>query len=145
MDLSLAFLWWTNVQTRGAETVRGRDCYVLDATPPGPSFEGIRGARLWIDPQISLVLRAEFFNADTTAVRRVDIKGFKKINGRWFIKDIEVAGLATRTKTILRVREVEDRARKQFIRVDEGGSPGSPGSPAPGEMEDVEPVAPPAP
>ena len=67
-------------------------------------------------------------------LRRVDVKGFKKIGERWFVQLIEVESRPSKHSTVLRVREVEDRQRKQFIKVDEGG-------PAPA-AEEVDPATP---
>jgi hypothetical protein len=138
MDLSLAFLWWTNGLTRGAESVRSRPCYIADVWPDPGTCTNIGGVRLWIDPELHLTLRAELYDATNGLARRMDIKGFKKINGRWFIKDIDVQSLPSRHKTVLRVNEVEDRERKQFIRLDEDGVTESPAE----KPESVAPVTP---
>jgi hypothetical protein len=134
MDLTLAYLWWPGGRTVGAEEIRGRDCWVVDLPPPTNHFAAASAVRLWLDAKMGGVLRAQVFDAAGQLIRRVDVKGFKKIGDRWFVQVIEVESLPAKTTTTLRVRDVEDRERKQFIRVDEGG-PAQP-------VEPVEPVAP---
>jgi hypothetical protein len=119
-DLSLSFLWWPGGRTVGAESVRGRSCWIVDVVAP-PDQAPCAMVRLWIDPQIHIMLKAESYDASATLLRRLQVKSFKKINDRWVIKDIEIEGLPSRHKTYLRIRDVEDRTRKQFVPVDEGG------------------------
>ena len=139
MDLSLSFLWWPHARTVGGDEVRGRDCLVLDVPAPGADYAGIAGVRLWIDPKIPVMLRAVSYGLDGLATREVEVKAFKKINDRWVIQVIEVESQPSGHKTILRVRDVQDRNRKSFIKVDEGG----PEAPADeGKDESVEPVTP---
>ena len=117
MDLSLSFLWWPDAATRGREEVRGRECWVIDIPAPD-AFSGCSGVRLWIDPRIRIMLKAEAYGHDDQPMRRMDVKSFKKINDRWVIKDIELTSLPDRSKTVLRVRNVEDRTRKNYLRED---------------------------
>ena len=132
MDLSLSFLWWPGGKTVGAEELRSRTCYVLEIPAPADSFGGCSKVRLWIDPQINIMLRADAYGADEKFVRRMDVKGFKKINGRWVIQHVEVESYPSRHRTVLRVRDVQDRTRKSYLRDDAG--------PAGEEVEGVEPV-----
>ncbi len=113
-DLSLSFLWWPNAKTIGEDSVRDRNCYIVDLPASNLAM------RLWIDPKIPVMLRAETWSGETL-LRRMDVKGFKKINGRWVIQNIEVESFPARHKTTLTVRDVQDRERKSYIRPDEGG------------------------
>ena len=88
-----------------------------------------------------ILLRAEAYGLDDQKLRRMEVKSFRKINDRWFIKDIEVQSHPTRHKTILRVRDVQDRARKEYLDRADGGPETAPESaPAPEEVEPVAPV-----
>jgi len=141
MDLSLAFLWWPGGITRGEEEVKGRMCYVMDIPAPTNDFSGCSGVRVWIDPRISILLRAEAYGMADQKLRRMEVKSFRKINDRWFIKDIEVQSYPSRHKTLLRVRDVQDRARQHYLDRDEGGpEPTAENAPAPEEVEPVTPV-----
>jgi hypothetical protein len=110
----------------GEEDVRGRSCYVLDVPAPEGAFAGCSGVRLWIEPRIPIMLRAEAYDQQDALIRRMEVKSFKKINDRWVIKDIELTSLPSRHKTYLRVRDVQDRSRKDFIAADEGGPEATP-------------------
>jgi hypothetical protein len=134
MDLTLAYMWWPDGRTVGAEEVRGRTCWIVDVPAPTNHFEAADGVRLWIDAKVGAILRAHVHAPVGALLRRVDVKGFKKIGERWFVQLIEVESRPSKHSTVLRVREVEDRQRKQFIKVDEGG-------PAPA-AEEVDPATP---
>lgn len=118
IDLSLSFLWWPDAKTVGREDVRGQTCWVVDVPAPPPFASHIAGVRLWISPRIRTLLRAETYDTSTNPVRRFEVKSFKRINNRWVIKDIEVVSFAARTRSVLRVRHVEDRTRRTFLRED---------------------------
>ncbi|MFH0908830.1 MAG: outer membrane lipoprotein-sorting protein [bacterium] len=140
MDLSLSFLWWPDGRTVGAEDVRSRTCYVLEVPAPreaeqapSGSFGGCSKVRLWIDLNIHIMLRADAYDAAGQFVRRMDVKGFKKINERWVIQHVEIESYPSRHRTVLRVRDVQDRTRKSYLREDAG--------PDGEEVEGVEPVA----
>jgi hypothetical protein len=141
MDLSLAFLWWPGGITRGEEEVKGRMCYVMDIPAPAEVFSGCSGVRVWIDPRINILLRAEAYGLDDQRQRRLEVKSFRKINDRWFIKDIEIQSYPSRHKTILRVRDVQDRERKEYLDREGGAAePAAGDAPPPEVVEPVEPV-----
>ena len=136
MDLSLSFFWWPGGRTVGAQEVKGRGCFIVDLPAPPDTFPGISGVRLWIDPKIPVMLRAEAYDAHEELIRRMDVKSFKKINGRWFIQNIEVETIASRHRTALKVRDVQDRERRSFMKEDAG-----PGETAPA-AEDIDTLTP---
>ena len=112
IDLSLSFLWWRSGAILGAESVRGRECLIVDLPAPSDAPLTLGGVRLWIDPKIGMLLQAESFNEQGERIRRMEIKSFKKIKDRWVIKDIEFRRYPNPGQsTLLRVRNVEDRER----------------------------------
>ena len=114
IDLSLSFIHWKGGRTTGHEEVRGRDCYVVDIDAP-KGTPGYSGVRLWIEPKIHILLRAESYNGKIELMRRLEVKSFKKINDRWFLGEIELQSFPSKHKTYLRVQTVFDRERKQFL------------------------------
>ena len=114
LDLSLSFLRWKGGRTTGGEKAAGRDCYVVDIDAP-PNTPGYSGVRLWIEPKIHILLRAESYNSKIELMRRLDVKSFKKIKDRWFVGEIELQSLPSKHKTVLRVQTVYDRERKQYL------------------------------
>lgn len=141
LDLSLAFVRWPGPRTKGQEDVRGRTCFVVDVDAPDTAFAGCTGVRMWIEPKIGILMRAESYGPDQQPLRRMEIKSFRKINDRWFLKDLELTTHATRHTTVLRVRDVQDRTRKDYLLRDEGG-PEETAVADPPASEDIAPIEP---
>ena len=64
-------------------------------------------ARLWIDKKAHVLMQAEAINSENKAIRRLWVKSIKKVNGKWMIKNMEVAGSSADTRTRLTVRDVK--------------------------------------
>lgn len=111
LDLSLSFLWWQGGEMQGTESVRGRECRVIDVPAPENQTADFDGVRLWVESKIGIVLRAEGYGIDGELIRRMDVKSFKKIRKHWVIKDIEFQSFPKKTKTSLLVRDVIERER----------------------------------
>lgn len=109
-DLSFSFLWWKDARIAGTEKKKGRLCKVVDLIAPEPETGEYAGMRLWIDPEIGLLLQAEGYNRKNERIRRMEIKSFKKIDDLWTIQDLDVESFPSRHKTLLRVRDVETEA-----------------------------------
>jgi hypothetical protein len=113
MDLALSFLWWKGGRVTGSEEILGRKCYVLEVPAPAP--QGAKPAtalqyasvRLWIDKELHMLLQAEGLDAQQQVLRRLWIKGFKKMNDRWMIKVMEVQQLSTDHRTKVLIREID--------------------------------------
>jgi len=107
LDLTLSYLWWEDGSVVDADTVRGRDCYVvqLRVPPDEASYKGV--VRLWIDCEYRLLLQAELYDNAGKPVRRLSVKSFKQINEQWMVKDIEVRNEVTRSFTTMRIYRVE--------------------------------------
>ena len=116
-DLSFSFLWWKDARLSGMEKKKGRLCHVVDVIAPAPENGEYAGMRLWIDPEIGLLLQAEGYNRSNERIRRMEIKSFKKIEGLWTIQDIDVESFPSRHKTLLRVSDVEMET------LEDGGKP----------------------
>ncbi|MFH0954439.1 MAG: outer membrane lipoprotein-sorting protein [Verrucomicrobiota bacterium] len=107
IDLSLSFLWWTGGRTVGSETIKGRFCYMVDLPAPPKEAATYAGVRLWIDPQIRILLQAAAYDRAGQLVKLLEVKSFRKVRGVWVIQNIDVETLPSRHKTSLRVRQVE--------------------------------------
>lgn len=117
-DLVLTFIWWTDGRITGTDVVKDRPCHVLEVFPSSSDLPdgtqqngGYAGARLWIEQDLSILLRAEGLDAKGETIRRLWVKSFKKINDRWMIKDLEIQGIPSPHRTRLRVEEVSVRPR----------------------------------
>lgn len=104
-DLTLDFAWWTPTRIVGHEEVRGRACTIVEVRPPSAAAAtGRRYAtvQLWIDDALKVMLQARGLDAQGKEVRTLWIKGVKKINDRWMIKEMEIqSSPAHRTKLVV--------------------------------------------
>ncbi len=102
-DLSMSFLWRNDGMVAGSDSVRGRDCIVVEFAQPGD--KGL--LRLWIDNKLFMAIQAEEYDASGTRVRRLSVKSIKKINETWVIKDMEVRRYPSMERTLLRIDDVQ--------------------------------------
>lgn len=102
-DLTLSFLWWKGESIIGKEEIRGRPCYIVLVRPPESGKIGqYSEAHLWLDEKLHMLLQAQGFDKDGTPVRSLWVQGFKKINDRWMIKDMEIQSSPShRTKLLI--------------------------------------------
>lgn len=107
LDLSLCFLWWTDGTVAGREVVRGRPCFMVDVRPPQDEKSPYSLARLWIDEEIRMMLRAEAYARSGAPARSLWIKSVKKINDAWMIKDMEIESYPLVHRTRLSVLEAD--------------------------------------
>ena len=106
-DISLSFLWWRHASISGTEKVLDRDCYIIEAPAPAGEKTPYSLARLWIDRQYLMLLRAEGCDANGKTLRRVAVKSIKKINDEWMVKDLDVTSLPSNLRTSLRINIVD--------------------------------------
>jgi hypothetical protein len=102
-DLTLSFLWWKGESIIGKEDIRGRSCYIVVVRPPESGKGGqYSKAHLWLDEKLHMLLQAQGFDKDGKLVRSLWVKGFKKMNDRWMIKDMEIQSSPShRTKLLI--------------------------------------------
>ncbi len=105
-DLSLSFLWWTEGQTVGMESKKGRQCYVLDMQAPEEHASTYQGVRLWVDADMYMLLEAEGYNTSGQRLRKLEIKSFKKVDEVWTLQNLDIQSYPSRHKTTLRVRDM---------------------------------------
>ncbi len=112
VDLTLAFLWWPGGKLAGEEKIRGHLCDIVELPAPADRTDGAdegspySRVRLWIDRKHCMLLQAEGYDRGGQALRRLWAKGFKKINGRWMIKEMEIQSYPVRHRTKLRIHDV---------------------------------------
>ncbi len=109
LDLTMSFIWWNPEPEVLMDTIRNRKCYVIKVIRPNKDKEnnGYNAARLWIDKKAHVLLQAEAIDSENKVIRKLWVKSIKKINGRWMIKDMEVAGRSTDIRTRISIRNVK--------------------------------------
>lgn len=106
LDLSMAYLWWSHEEIVGRDSIKGYDCTVVHVTPGDVEAGAYASARLWIADDVPVLLRAEGYDADGKMLRRLSVRSFKKIDGRWVIKDLDVAAGGTASRSRIQVKDV---------------------------------------
>ena len=106
-DLSLSFLWWPNGRIVGQERVRGRFCTIVELTVPASVEVGYDRIRLWIDPEVNLLMQADTLDRRGRLLRRLQVKSLRKIDEIWMVQNVDVINAQTRDRVTLRVRSVK--------------------------------------
>jgi negative regulator of sigma E activity len=106
-DLSLSFLWWDGARVIGSERVRGRFCHIVDLKAPEGQVSRYAGVRLWIDPETSLLMQADAYDARNRPVRRLQVKSLRKIDDIWMVQNLDIFTQPSRDRVTLRVRNVK--------------------------------------
>ncbi len=119
MDLAFEYLWWTDVrQLDDAELEAreidarqsGRNCLVLEATPPTPQ-PGLGAVRLWIDRATGNLIQTEQLDeAKETYVRRMFAQKIGRENGRWVPREFRVSRKGFTRVTKLYVGSVQSKS-----------------------------------
>ena len=98
LDVSFGFLWWPGGQISGNGKKLGRACTVVDLPCPDPTAP-YGGVRLWIDPDINAVLEIEVYDQSRQRAKRLRVKSLRKLDEKWFIKELEVLNVNTFRRT----------------------------------------------
>lgn len=106
-DLSMDFLWWPKVSLAGHENKLNRPCYILEVRPSDSSTGTYAYVQLWVDQNTSALLEAEGYDRQNNLLKKLQIKNLKKVDTLWTVGDVEVYSYPSRTKTRLRVRDIE--------------------------------------
>jgi hypothetical protein len=118
-DLGLEFLHWPGQKLVMGEMRMGRWCNVLESTHPQPPPGAYARVLSWADRETGGLIRAEAFDARGRTVKEFSLRNFKKVDGRWQLKEMEIIHLATDTRT-----------RLEFdLTFDAGDSPAPPTAP----------------
>lgn len=96
-DLTLSFLWWTDGDVVGDDVVKGRACTVVELRAPPDEPAG--KVKLWVDKQVPMMLQAEAFDGGGKKIRSLWIKSFRKISGRWMVREMEIQQEPPRHRT----------------------------------------------
>jgi hypothetical protein len=114
VDLCLSYLWWPGGETVGTDRLRGRFCYIVDLPAPDDLAREFDRVRVWVDPKINMLLQAEAYDNAGERIRKMSVESFKKVDGVWFIKDIDVYSFPSKNHTSLRVHHVRRIADEEL-------------------------------
>lgn len=103
-DLGLEFLHWPEQRfVRDAKITMkyGRPLKVIESVNPRPSAGTYSRVVSWIDSELGSLVRAEAYDLEGKRFKVFELKSFKKVNGRWQVKDMEIRNEKTDSRTRL--------------------------------------------
>jgi hypothetical protein len=100
-DLGLEFFHWPQQKILKHEMRRGRSCKVLESTNPNPSANGYSRVVSWIDNETLGIVQAEAYDANGKLLKEFYPKSFKKVNGQWELREMQIRNDQTGSRTRL--------------------------------------------
>ena len=100
-DLGLEFLHWPEQRLLKKEMRRGQFCNVIESLNPQPGAAGYARVVSWLDLDTGGIVHAEAYDARRKLLKEFDPKEFKKINGRWELREMEIRNVPERSSTRL--------------------------------------------
>jgi hypothetical protein len=103
LDLGLEFFHWPNQRLLRREMSRGRPCRVLESVNPNPAPGAYARVISWIDNESGGVLQARAYDSQAKQVKYFKLGSFKKVNGKWKLRDMNIENKRTNHRTVLRL------------------------------------------
>ncbi|KAF0170013.1 MAG: Uncharacterized protein FD161_4844 [Limisphaerales bacterium] len=101
VDLGLDFFHWPEQRLLKKEQRRGEACFVLESTTPRPAPGGYSRVVTWLDQGTLGIVAAEAYDTRGKLMKTFQPKTFKKVNGQWQLKEMEIINEQTDSKTSL--------------------------------------------
>jgi len=98
-DLGLEFLDWPKQEIIKRELRRGELCSVLVSKPAKPMPGGYSKIVSWVDEDTRGIVHADIFDSKGKLLKVFEPKSFKKINGQYQLKEMEMRNEQTNTRT----------------------------------------------
>jgi hypothetical protein len=101
-DLGMEFLHWPSQRiVRDAKiTMRlGRPTRVLESQNPSPTAGVYARVVSWIDAELGNLIYAEAYDLQGKRFKVFSLKGFKRVAGRWQVRDMELRNERTDSRT----------------------------------------------
>ena len=104
LDLGLGFLHWPEQRIIPAprdhpHMVKGRSCKLLESRhPSGTPYSRVVS---WIDNEFKGLIQADAYGPDGKLQKQFSVGSFKKVDGVWMLKDMEMIDDQRETKTRL--------------------------------------------
>ena len=100
-DLGLEMLRWPNQNVIERKLRRGELCSVLVSRPAKVTEGGYSKVVSWVDEDSMGIVRAELFDAQGKLLKIFEPKAFKKIDGQWHLKEMEMRNDQTGSRTAI--------------------------------------------
>ena len=99
IDLGLEMLRWPHQSVIERKLRRGELCSVLVSRPAKGVEGGYSKAVSWVDEDSMGIVRAELFDGEGKLLKIFEPKSFKKIEGQWHLKEMEMRNEQANTRT----------------------------------------------
>jgi hypothetical protein len=108
-DLSLKFLYWSNAQVTGENSIRTRNCWKLELKAPNRQSQ-YSNIWLWVDKSGGALMRMDGYDWNAKLVKRFEVISAQKIDDRWFLKQMRIeefdpASGKVRSRTYLEIKK----------------------------------------
>jgi len=127
-ELQMPFLFWTDYVYEGTRKLMGRPAhYFLLYPPEGFESPEVGAVRVAIDADFLVMLMAEELDQEDNPIKDFRINGFKKVDGQWVVKEIDLVDKRNRDRTRFKVVDAKvglQLPRSQFSILDNGELPG---------------------
>lgn len=100
-DLGFDFFYWPNQKFLRSQMTRGRACDVLESSVARDARRGYVRVLSWIDRETRGVVKAEAYGPDGKLVKEFKPKEFKKIDGQWRVRELEITDERSGSRTRL--------------------------------------------
>ena len=101
IDLGLEFFHWPVQRVTAKEFASGMACRVLESLNPNPAPGAYRRVVSWVDIETLGIVKAEAYDANDRMLKTFTPKKFKKIAGRWQLKEMEIFNKRADSKTTI--------------------------------------------
>lgn len=101
VDLGLDFFHWPEQRLLSKEQRRGEACFVIESTAAKPPPGGYSRLVTWLDQGTLGIVAAEAYDTRGKLMKEFQPKSFKKVNGQWQLKEVEIRNEQTDSRTSL--------------------------------------------
>lgn len=100
-DLQLPFIYWQEYAYEGTKRVKGRAAHFFLLYPPEDDarYAHLGGVRVVLDADFNAMLSAEILSPEGAELKSIKVQSFKKLNGQWIVKRIDLIDEVTRDRT----------------------------------------------
>jgi outer membrane lipoprotein-sorting protein len=99
-DLSLKFLYWSNAQLIGTETITTGNCWKLELRPAANHSQYTRVV-VWVHQNSGALVRLEGYDSKAQLVKRFNVVSAQKIHDRWYLKQMRIETFQPGTNHVL--------------------------------------------
>ncbi|MDB6019751.1 MAG: outer rane lipoproteinsorting protein [Pedosphaera sp.] len=101
-DLGFEFYHWPEQNRLPGAVRHSRGCYVLESRNPHAKPGGYARVVTWVDKETGGPIEADAYGTDDKLLKEFSLGSFKKVNGHWELKEMEINNSKTGSRTQLK-------------------------------------------